>query len=705
MRFANYLRLVLLVSVTIPFLVMTLLQYRSAQEAITREENVQFQLSEAAVRSLLSRLNTAEHLLLAAGEFVKSQGIQSKDSESIFLESIRKAFPDFLNIHIDDASGFSVAFSPRINAAGASNVGVNHQERYHWKMRAAAPGVRISDLVNAQGAANEPIINLSAPILSAQGEPEGYAVAALDLKALAAQVLAASADPRFAIAIADAKGKIIFASSEFSGFPRNLPPVHLVGPENKTWITLEAGSGTEETLQALLTRIPQTDWIAAVISPKKMHTAAIHEIVFYNGLIWLAIAFLTTLAAGFIAGPLVDAVTKLSAQVSAARTKPLREEIIRSPLELRALQHQYSLMASRLERANLELGDLNLKLKDEVRRQVKKAVENETAMTAVFRGLSEGLLLADARGVISYANASAQALLPEAYLPEGAGSLRRLLEDAFEGEAGGAARTGKLSVAGKILAYTSFELIDCGRLKRGVLLRDVTEEEKFNTLKDDLIGVVAHELKTPLSAIRLQAQQIKDCSQEARIQGKAEDLLNDADNMKALIESWLDVGRLESGSYKIQRELCQFKPVVRRAEKLNQKLGSFSLDLQIKEGAEILWADPQALMQILSNLISNSLRYAHRERPPAVKICAERQRNRFLMTFSDNGIGIEADKLSRIFEKFFQVEMGSKRKSGGTGLGLVIVRGLIGLHGGSVEVSSSPGSGTVFHISFPYPEA
>ena len=127
--------------------------------------------------------------------------------------------------------------------------------------------------------------------------------------------------------------------------------------------------------------------------------------------------------------------------------------------------------------------------------------------------------------------------------------------------------------------------------------------------------------------------------------------------------------------------------------------------MDIHEDAKIIWVDRDAFVQILTNLISNAVRYGHPERKPVISLEAHKEDNNLILTFTDNGVGIEPSKINKVFEKFYQVEMNSKRKPGGTGLGLVIVKGLIELHQGSIKIQSEVGRGTVFIIILPLPEA
>lgn len=106
----------------------------------------------------------------------------------MILEELCKASPDILNMHFDDPSAVSVAFSPRKNKRGESNIGVSHKDRSHWKNPYVKDGISVSGLVQAVGASDRKIVNITKPVYS-NGRFVGLAVAALDLEQIAAQVL------------------------------------------------------------------------------------------------------------------------------------------------------------------------------------------------------------------------------------------------------------------------------------------------------------------------------------------------------------------------------------------------------------------------------------------------------------------------------------------------------------------------------------
>jgi signal transduction histidine kinase len=112
--------------------------------------------------------------------------------------------------------------------------------------------------------------------------------------------------------------------------------------------------------------------------------------------------------------------------------------------------------------------------------------------------------------------------------------------------------------------------------------------------------------------------------------------------------------------------------------------------------------DAQRMQQVLINLLSNAVRYCNR--PPAVVLRAWRDASGWLLIqVEDNGIGIPAEDQARVFDRFFQVARGNTRRPGGTGLGLAIARGIVVAHGGSIDLTSVPGEGSVFTLRLPPP--
>jgi signal transduction histidine kinase len=239
-----------------------------------------------------------------------------------------------------------------------------------------------------------------------------------------------------------------------------------------------------------------------------------------------------------------------------------------------------------------------------------------------------------------------------------------------------------------------------------VTVVDITTMKILDRLKSEFVATVSHELRSPLSTIHEQiALVLRDMVQGdsereqyllARAKEKTQGLIS-------LIGDLLDLSRIESGS------VCQeLKPV--QLEDLLRSIVDFLSTRSRSRGQELtlevpptplppLTADPLALESIFGNLITNAINYT----PDGgeIRVVAEVAGERVQVRVSDTGFGIEADKLDRIFERFYRVKNEKTRFITGTGLGLSIVKGLVQTLGGTITVASEPGKGSTFTVTLP----
>ena len=188
MRFRTLLFFISAAAVTIPCLVMGWLQYVAVEREFTEDDRTRAEISLLVSERLEAKVDNAVSLVTAAAEILKSEEGEPAEKLNLILEELCKASPDILNMHFDDPSAVSVAFSPRKNKRGESNIGVSHKDRSHWKNPYVKDGISVSGLVQAVGASDRKIVNITKPVYS-NGRFVGLAVAALDLEQIAAQVL------------------------------------------------------------------------------------------------------------------------------------------------------------------------------------------------------------------------------------------------------------------------------------------------------------------------------------------------------------------------------------------------------------------------------------------------------------------------------------------------------------------------------------
>jgi signal transduction histidine kinase len=242
-----------------------------------------------------------------------------------------------------------------------------------------------------------------------------------------------------------------------------------------------------------------------------------------------------------------------------------------------------------------------------------------------------------------------------------------------------------------------------GTLGAAVLLQDVTRFRLLDQVKSDLVATASHELKTPLTSLRLALHILLEESVGPLTPKQTELLLDARDNGERLlhmVNNLLDLARLEKGGQHLD-----LKPE-RPAELVRGVLDSFQpraedkgveVDVEVAEDLPEVAADAPRLRHALSNLLDNALAYT--EAGGHIRIGAEAADGTVALTISDTGIGIPPEYLPHVFERFFRIP--GRSQGGGSGLGLAIVREIMTAHGGAVSCDSRPGQGATFRLVLP----
>lgn len=246
-----------------------------------------------------------------------------------------------------------------------------------------------------------------------------------------------------------------------------------------------------------------------------------------------------------------------------------------------------------------------------------------------------------------------------------------------------------------------------------VFYKDITSEKKKEAeLKNALdvrnmfLSIASHELKTPITGLKLQADMAKrtidkigvDSLSPAKMKKIIDNFHNDINRLKRLVDDMLDISRLNNGKLSMKLEYVNFDDFMEEiVERMSLNFPSFTAKVNVNTNTPVLiQIDPLRIEQVISNLISNALRYGE---DSEINLQSSYHENTLTITVSDQGPGIKLDEQPLIFKQFKNKSL--RRENNGLGLGLYICHEIIREHNGVIEVKSAPGEGTKFSIELP----
>jgi signal transduction histidine kinase len=231
---------------------------------------------------------------------------------------------------------------------------------------------------------------------------------------------------------------------------------------------------------------------------------------------------------------------------------------------------------------------------------------------------------------------------------------------------------------------------------------------ELDRAKDDLLGVISHDLRAPVTSIAgfaslMLSEERGGLSVEQR--GSVEAIERNAGRVLRLIEDLMLATRLQTGQLALETSEVDVGALAHAcAADLGPQARAAAVELSVAaSGAAIIAADPARIAQVLDNLVSNALKFTPAGGRVAVQVDAAG--DEVALEVADSGIGIPADELDRLFDRFYRASTATAARLPGTGLGLAIVKGIVEAHGGRVAVASEVGRGTVVRVAFPRPAA
>jgi two-component system phosphate regulon sensor histidine kinase PhoR len=365
---------------------------------------------------------------------------------------------------------------------------------------------------------------------------------------------------------------------------------------------------------------------------------------------------------------------------------------------------EVSAVAASLTVAALNLGTTFARLDDDRER-----------LRAVLSGMVEGVVAFDPDQRVLFANDRAAVLLefdPARAVGKKLWELTRQRSIQAAAEKGLAA-TGphreELDWAGptekSLVAYVS--RLPGSATGAVMVLHDTTELRRLERLRQDFVANVSHELKTPLANIRSSVEVLQDGAADdpAARGGFLDEIDQAARRLSDLVTDLLSLARLEGGSATLEFGPVNVDEAVHacldrhRTRAEAKQLAVSGVALGDSPPTLAVWADDEAVAQVLDNLVDNAVKYTPSGGRVTVRWEATPQQ--VCLEVADTGVGIPAKDLPRVFERFYRVDKARNRAQGGTGLGLAIVKHMVQALGGTVRVTSEVGTGTTFRVCLP----
>ena len=350
-----------------------------------------------------------------------------------------------------------------------------------------------------------------------------------------------------------------------------------------------------------------------------------------------------------------------------------------------------------------ELADWINALAEEAERSRNALAHERTLLASVADGLTQGVIAIDGERKIEMLNDAArrmigvksslvgEPLLDFVRVPE----LRALVEKPEDSSAEIQLPNGPRTL---IRAARTW-----GRAGRVLLLEDVTKVRKLESVRRDFVANVSHELRTPVAVIRANAETLMaGAKDDPQIAPKLiEGLHRNSERLARILADLLDLSRLDAGQYRLEAKPVSLKAATHEslgAVQTHAQRRNVSVEVAVPDDLAVR-ADPNALDQVLVNLIDNAIKYARHE--GHVWVEAREAGDAIRLEVRDDGPGISPKHRGRVFERFYRADAGRSREIGGTGLGLSIVKHLVESMGGKVGVEPNKPRGSIFWLRLP----
>ncbi|WP_181347370.1 cell wall metabolism sensor histidine kinase WalK [Thalassobacillus sp. CUG 92003] len=359
-----------------------------------------------------------------------------------------------------------------------------------------------------------------------------------------------------------------------------------------------------------------------------------------------------------------------------------------------------------------QLGETFNDLNDKLKLSQATTEGERRKLSSVLSNMSDGVIATDRLGAIILMNAPASYLVGQSF-EEVQGqflidvlNLNDEIANISEVEDAGSIIIDMSTDEQPLLLKANFSVVqDEYEEKDGFItvISDVTEQERIEQERREFVSNVSHELRTPLTTMRSYLEALTDGAwQDQEIAPRFLDVTqNETDRMIRLVNDLLQLSRMDNKEANLQKERVEyidfFHNVIDRFEMNKQEVITFKRNLP--DEAFIVWIDKDKVTQVLDNVISNAIKYS--PEGGEIEFQVKKAKNRLQVSISDQGMGVPADTVDKIFDRFYRVDKARSRQVGGTGLGLAIAREIIEAHHGEIWAESQEGKGTTVFFTLP----
>ena len=657
MRFRHYVIAALSITALVPFLAWSIFQWQDIAGTLSREDRDQRLFTGVGSAFIIERLKTVEMFADHVDSEVR-KALEAGESDGAvdgILKDLTRAHPYLTALRLERR---------------ADKDGTDRQD-CQW---------RLEESGGAQALVFKRRLD---------ADPDRQIIGTVDRGKLFRDIAAMFNMRNVRFVLLDESGRIIWPAQGWAGRQLWTHPLRresgIREADSEFWVTANKfAPGTPS-------------WTMLAIKSQAVRIEQRNALLLRTGMLALLMTLLTILVGYAALRPLTKALKQLRGDLDDQGYASESTTIRNGPIEFKEIQQAYRALRERLAEQNKILETHNSLLTETVDQRSRALAKQERLFGMVLEDIQEGMLLLDENWALQHANPAARKMLPDHALLE----LVQTCHAKHDKEGGGKILH-EFQNSGRTLVFECAVLPFGGSGSEGdrgycLLFGDVTGRAVVERMKDDLISIVAHELRTPVTACRLQL----DLMDEKNGPSAGVDAMRgDLDHLSHIIDDWLAVAKIDGGTYRVEPRVVQLVPLVNKAVRLVRTRYQFGISLDVDEEAECLFADPGAFVELLVNLLTNACRYAHRGEVPRIEFHARSGDGGILLEVVDYGIGFSPEAGERIFDRFFQLENGTKRRTGGTGLGLVICRAICEAHGGSI-MAERVGDRTIFRILLP----